>query len=262
MDIAVIGTGWLGHPLATFLNDSGHIVYGSRRSPSGENVPYRTFIYPSGNPLNKAILQKADVVILAFPPDKSYPEAYANQCLEICKHISTQCHVVLTSSTSVYATEGTCQEDHFSAIRFSESPVARAEYELIRKVGAQLTIVRLAGLIGPGRYPVKSMSSSGKTYIGNEPVNVIHQTDAVNLLAFVIENDIRGEVINGSAKQHPTREEYYSWMAPRLGIAPPLFETGNSEGKIISSEKSRMLGYEYVYDNPFEFLIDKTVTAR
>lgn len=254
MNIAVIGTGWLGNPLATLLKDSGHIVYGSRRSPSGEHVTYRPFIYPSGNPLNREILQKADAVVLAFPPDRSSPEAYANNCLEICRHISKQCQVVLISSTSVYIHNGICCEDHFDAVGFSEHPIARAEYELIRKAGPQLVIVRLAGLIGPGRYPVRSMSGSGKIYKGNEPVNLIHQTDAVNLLAFVIENDIRGEIINGSANNHPMRETYYSWMAPQIGVAPPLFEPGDGEGKIISSDKSRSLGYAYVYDDPFDFL--------
>jgi len=257
MNIAVIGTGWLGHPLATFLNDSGHIVYGSRRSASGENVDYRPFIYPSVNPVSKEILRKADVVVLAFPPNRTSSDAYANDCLEVCRHIGQQSQVVLTSSTSVYDQNGTCLEESFNDIRFSENPIARAEYELIEQIGERLTIVRLAGLIGPGRYPVKIMSTSGKIYKGNEPVNVIHQADAISLLTFVIENDIRGEIINGSAGQHPMREEYYSWMAPQLGVVPPVFESGNSEGKIISSEKSRSLGYEYIYDDPFEFLLEK-----
>jgi nucleoside-diphosphate-sugar epimerase len=256
MNIAVIGTGWLGHPLASSLNASGHIVYGSRRSASsGENVDYRPFIYPSANPVNKEILQKADVVVLAFPPDRSSSEAYAKDCLEVCLHISGQCHVVLTSSTSVYpAIGGTCEETRLADLTFSEHAIARAEYELAQKVGDRLTIVRLAGLIGPGRYPVKNMSKSGKVYKGNDPVNVIHQTDAVKLLAFVIENNIQGEIINGSAGEHPTRENYYSWMAPQVGVEPPVFETVNGEGKIISSEKSRNLGFSYSYDNPFDFL--------
>jgi nucleoside-diphosphate-sugar epimerase len=258
MNIAVIGTGWLGHPLATKLTELGHIVYGSRRTvPEAERVVYRTFIHPSRNPINKEIIPLADVVILAFPPGKETPEQYAGDCLDICRLVGEQARVILISSTGVYRKQnGTCSEESFDDLQFDpDYPVSRAEFELIQLLGKRLTIVRLAGLIGPNRYPVKNMSASGKTYKGNEPVNVIHQQDAVDLVIFITERKISGEIVNGCAAEHPLREAYYSWMADKLGIDPPLFlQSTADDGKIISSAKSRELGFSYTYDNPFDFL--------
>jgi nucleoside-diphosphate-sugar epimerase len=258
MNIVVIGTGWLGHPLATKLTELGHIVYGSRRSVTeAERVAYRTFIHPSRNPINKEIIPLADVVILAFPPGKSTAEQYANDCLEICRQTGENAHVIFISSTGVYRDKGgICTEEEFDDVVFDpEHALSRAEFELIQLLGKRLTIVRLAGLIGPNRYPARNMSASGKTYTGDEPVNVIHQDDAVNLVVFVVERNITGEIINGCAGEHPHREAYYSWMAGELGIAPPLFEqVGTEEGKIVSSDKSRAIGFSYSYDNPFDFL--------
>lgn len=258
MNIVVIGTGWLGHPLATRLTELGHIVYGSRRSvPEGEKVVYRTFVHPSHNPINKEIIPLADVVILTFPPGQSTAEQYAGDCLEICRQAGENALVIFVSSTGVYRRKsGICTEDKLDEVPFDpENPVPRAEYELVQLLGERLTIVRLAGLIGPGRHPVRNMSKNGKTYAGNEPVNVIHRNDAVDLIVFIVERNIAGEIINGCAGEHPQREAYYSWMAAELGIDPPLFgQTGSGDGKIVSSEKSRKLGFSYAYDDPFDFL--------
>jgi nucleoside-diphosphate-sugar epimerase len=252
MNIAIIGTGWLGHPLAQHLHNSGKRVYGSRRSAFDPGTDsYIPFVYPGEN--GNAILQKADVAVLAFPPNRTAADQYAEDCLDVCTQLKQDCQIILISSTGVYAGEGVLTEED-PLPETTGNAVAAAEKALTLLPGREITIVRMAGLVGPERYPARAMSQSGKTYAGNEPVNVIHLADAVNLIAFLIENNVRGEIVNGCASGHPPKEIYYTKMAEQLGIPPPLFNSDGLNGKIISSEKSRKMGFEYKYDDPFSFV--------
>lgn len=252
MNIALIGAGWLGHPLAQHLHDSGKRVYGSRRSAFDPGIDsYTPFVFPGEKA--REILEKADVTVLAFPPNRSAEGQYAEDCLDVCAQLKSDCQIILVSSTGVYAGEGVLTEDD-PLPETSGNAVAAAEKALTQLPGREITIVRMAGLVGPHRYPVRAMSQSGKTYAGNEPVNLIHQTDAVGLIAFLIDNDIRGEIVNGCASGHPPKAIYYAKMAEQLGIPAPLFNDEGLNGKIISSEKSRKMGYEYRYDDPFSFV--------
>jgi nucleoside-diphosphate-sugar epimerase len=251
-NIAIIGTGWLGHPLAQQLHESGKRVYGSRRSTFETAAnSYIPFVYP-GEKANE-ILNKADVAVLAFPPSRAAAEQYAEDCLDICAQLKPDCQIIFISSTGVYAGEGVLTEED-PLPETTGNAVAAAEKALTQLPGREVTIVRMAGLVGPERYPARAMSQSGKTYAGNEPVNVIFQADAVNLVAFLIENDVRGEIVNGCASGHPPKEIYYTKMAEQLGIPAPLFNSDGLNGKIISSEKSRKMGFEYRYDDPFSFV--------
>lgn len=254
MNIVVIGSGWLGLPLAAHLHQQGHAVTATRRSaslPDATGFPVVQFS-PATGPFE--IVQQADVVIFAFPPDRSAFEAYANDCLHIAAHTTADCHILLISSTSVYpSTVLLADESAADNADPSRNAILFAERSLKEQVGNRLTILRLAGLIGPGRYPVSAMSKSGKTYNGLDPVNVIHLDDAVGLSTFLVENNFRGETVNGCSGNHPSKKDYYSWMAEQLGIHPPSFEPGGN-GKTILSEKSREMGYRYRRDDPYNFL--------
>jgi nucleoside-diphosphate-sugar epimerase len=258
MNCIVIGTGWLGNPLAGSLARKGHSVIGTRRSVDGlSKTDYQLLAYPPETTVLKDRLKEADVVILAFPPSRSSVEQYANDCLAVCKLISSDCKVILTSSTSVYeVNSGTCTEEDFVYHSESTNRIHRAEHALRTLLGDRLTIVRLAGLIGPNRHPVRNMIKSGSVYAANQPINVIHQQDAVGLIEYVIEHQLWGETINGCAPEHPARGAYYTFMANELKLTPPLFEDSSAESKLVSSEKSIRLGYQYQFPNPFDFPLD------
>lgn len=252
MNIVVIGSGWLGLPLARHLLAKGHTVTATRRNTEPLETAVNLVRYPSEESAD--LLVQADVVVLAFPPDRFSLEAYAGDCLQVAEHCGPQTRLLMISSTSVYPSAITvADETSADDVKADTNKILFAERKLQQRLGKRLTILRLAGLIGPKRYPVTAMSRSGKTYFANDPVNVIHLEDAVGLSTFLIENDHGGEIVNGCASNHPTKKEFYTWMAEKLGIPAPLFEPGG-EGKIIDSTKSRKLGYSYVKDEPFSFM--------
>lgn len=254
MKCVIIGTGWLGNALAEQLSTNGLTVFGSRRS--AEKLPressYHTFVYPSDDATT--VIQDADVLVLAFPPDRSSTHRYADDCLQACQRLSANCRIILTSSTSVYPDHfSVCREQDLNHADFPEHPIVLAEKALLNAYADRLTIVRLAGLIGPGRYPAKNMAASGKTYEGSIPVNVIHQTDAVDLIAFVIGNGIWGEIINACSPEHPMRGTFYTQMARKPGIEEPIFTWEPAHGKLVDPRKSIQLGYTYTYPDPMCF---------
>lgn len=255
MKIAVIGTGWLGAPLANQLIDNGHEVWGSKRTKSAIEARFQEFIYPETTNESTTLISQMDCVILAFPPGRNVPSNYTENCLAVVELLSESCNVVMLSSTGVYEnTNVVVVEDDLKHDQRLEHPIVQTEFELIQRLQKRLTIIRLAGLVGPNRFPASAMAKSGKTYAANEPINLIHLVDAVGSIVWVIENTIWGEIINCCAENHPLKGEYYTWMANKLGIPAPLFETIPFEGKIISSEKSRQLGYVYLKDNVYDFM--------
>ena len=255
MNCVIIGTGWLGSPLMETLTLAGYTVSGSKRTlASSTEDENQLFVYPSSSEATKSILKNADVIVLAFPPNRSSIDRYATDCLEVCQHIQSSCKIILTSSTSVYpATIELCLEDELDLSQFPDHSIALAEHSLRKAFGERLTVIRFAGLIGPNRHPARNMSKSGKIYAGNGAINVIHQLDAVRLIVFVIQHAIWGETLNGCSPEHPLRGEYYTWMAHELGLTPPLFEELENESKVVNSDKSISMGFAYLYPNPFDY---------
>lgn len=260
MNCVVVGLGWLGLPLAQSLIEKGFSVAGSVRKrsvalPHGTVFVYDPTIVNAHEPVEFA---SADCVIFAFPPNRQTLDAYANECLAIARQCSDACSFLLLSSTSVYPDIPQCfTETNWQPEPDTDHVIAYCEMQLRERLKDRLTILRLAGLVGPNRYPVRMMSTSGKRYAGGEAVNLIHQDDAVGLATFCIEHNILGKTINACCQEHPTKGYYYTWMAGQLSIAPPDFAENDLSGKRIDAGYSRALGYVYRYTSPFDFPIER-----
>jgi nucleoside-diphosphate-sugar epimerase len=255
MKIVVIGAGWLGLPLAEKWAAAGHKVVATRRTkfPQGtagihwDRCDPESGIFPSS-------LADADLVVLSFPPSRSSTDQYRNHANAIAQRISSEAKLILVSSTGVYPdAQCTYTETDWTPEQAQDSVLGACEWRLQQALGTRVTIVRMAGLVGGERWPVRFMSRSGKTYNGDEPVNLIHQEDAVGLLQFIVEQKLWGEVINGCAPHHPTKVEHYTLLAQQLGIPVPNFVSGGNGGKTIVSEKSLQLGYTYQFPDPNQF---------
>lgn len=255
--IAIVGCGWLGAPLADFFLGKGHRVYGTTRTPSkavqlAQKGVHMHLLNDFKDDLTW--LASVDVLVLNIPPS-SFGAEYPSFMEHIVRFIGIETTVIFISSTSVYDNQnGVVKEDATEVGNSARGKtVYAAEQELNRLLGARLTIIRMAGLVGKDRHPVKFMT--GKNYPGkSEPINLIHLEDCVGLINAVIESACWGETINGCAGEHPQKGDYYTWAAKSLDLIPPVFSNETTPYKIISNEKSRaLLGYSYRYDSPFNF---------
>ncbi|UPL51143.1 NAD(P)H-binding protein [Hymenobacter sublimis] len=261
--VAVLGCGWLGLPLAQALVALGYRVHGSTTTPGQlltlRDAGIRPFLLRLAPILSatdadtlRAQLQDADVLVLNVPPTRGAGSAEAYPALlrpvaEAAAQAGVR-HVLLVSSTGVYADEPRLmREPDAQAAPTATAPLLQAE-ALFQ--GPHHTVVRLAGLMGPGRAPGRFLAGRAGVPHGEAPVNLIHLQDCISLLSRIIEQELWGYTFNASAATHPTRRTFYTAAATRLGLQPPTFLEESSGGKQIDSSLIRELtGYQFRHED-------------
>lgn len=262
-NIAILGTGWLGFPLAKRLKQKGHTIKGS--TTSAEKLPLLTSegieafqLEVSSEGISgdiRAFLEQVEVLIVDIPPGlRKDPTADFSGGIKLLAEAiaaSGVKKVLFVSSISVY-------EETESFRIYSEDTApnseARSGKELISAENILLensffdtTVLRFGGLIGAGRHPVKYLA--GRKDLANPlgPVNLIHQKDCLRVIEKILEKDIFGEVFNAVYPLNPPREKYYSEKAREAGLELPEFDHSKpSVGKVISASKvMRELGVEF-----------------
>ena len=169
--ISILGCGWLGLPLAEYLIDRDYRVKGSTTSHSKEETLKERniipFVFKLGESYEKTLVTEffsdSEVVIINFPP-KRIPNifnVYQEQIKEILPYIKPEQKVIFVSSTSVYQNTNDWVTETIENKPEKESgkAVLAVEQLLQAHVKNNLTILRLAGLIGydrvPGRFLAK-----------------------------------------------------------------------------------------------------------
>jgi nucleoside-diphosphate-sugar epimerase len=117
------------------------------------------------------------------------------------------------------------------------------------------TIVRLAGLYGPGRSALLRKFLSGEARIdpvNDRFVNQIHRDDAAAAIRFLIQRQT-SETYNVVDNQPTLLSECYRWLARSLNRPVPATATSTAKrkrgdsNKRVSNEKLRKLGWMPVY---------------
>ncbi|WP_158850702.1 uroporphyrinogen-III C-methyltransferase [Algibacter sp. L1A34] len=269
--ISILGLGWLGLPLALDLQKKGYSISGSTsdldnlKSLSKYSFQVSRIKIESDKIIGDwdALISGASTLIINFPPKRieNIETIHPLQIEQIIKHTPKSIKIVFVSSTSVYQnTNGLIDEtiDCYPE-KASGTALIKAEYLLKQHFGSNLTILRLAGLIGSKRHPGRFLANKKQLKNPNVPVNLIHQKDAVGLIEAILKQNCFGEVINGCADVHPKRRAYYENAAFHLNLPTPVFEATTEERyKIIDNFKSKsLLNYTYQFSNP-EWIFTKT----
>ncbi len=228
--VAIVGCGWLSKQVAQALLEKGIRVAGSTTSIAKVAELQRLGISAEVIDLSVATSQNisdfvadADALVVSIPPrSPDYPEMLHRLAT------STDRPTILTSSTSVYGqTAGIVTETS----QLADTLQARGEQSL---PGA--AVLRLGGLVGPGRHPVYSLSGRKSLPNPHAPINLVHSQDVVRAIIACLEKNIRSKVINVVAPFHPSRQEYYVAQAIKRGLPPPEFADDAATGKIVQSD--------------------------
>ena len=266
--ISILGCGWLGLPLAKHFISKGYKVKGSTTTQEKEKVLLENNIIPyvftlgevENDNVYKDFLKNSDILIINFPP-KRIPDIetiYKTQVMSILPFVNQHQKVLFVSSTSVYQNTNSVVFEDLSLVpeKSSGKAVLAAENLLSNRLGLNLTIVRFAGLIGPDRFPGRFLAGKKDVSNGKAPVNVIHQIDCIGLIFKIVSKQCWGEIFNGCGDNHPSRQEFYTKAAIKIGLEPPTFLTEDVNAyKIISNKKSKdLLGFNYNYPDPMALL--------
>ncbi|WP_165822016.1 NAD(P)H-binding protein [Hymenobacter edaphi] len=268
--IAVLGCGWLGLPLARALAGVGHAVAGSTttadKRPALAAAGIRPHLLRLGPETTAAdlapLLAGAAVLVSSVPPSRAAANrsAYAAALQPVAAALadSSVRHVVFVSSTGVYPDEPRpMTEADAVASAEAENHLLRAE-AVFRQPGQgwQTTVLRLGGLMGPGRAPGRFLAGRTDLPQPAAPVNLLHLDDAVGVIRAVIEQGVWGRTLNVCAAGHPPRQQFYQAAAAQLGLPAPQFRPDETGGKLIRTAQLRgAVAYGFRYDDPLAALL-------
>ena len=257
--LSILGCGWLGTAVAKHYIANGWHVNGSttreEKVASLNEMRIAPYVFHLGTEISdqkiKEFLEGSEVLLIAIPPGrKSDPlVTYPAKIKQLLPSIPDHLKVIFISSTSVYQnTNGIVTEELDPQPETASGKAVLFAEQLLREaLGERLTIIRFSGLMGPDRFPGRFLAGKKEVPNGKAPVNMIQQTDCIQLIAEVINQACWGEIFNGCADDHPTREDFYTKAALKLGLEPPTFKKEAAiRFKIISNEKSKeMLSMNY-----------------
>ena len=263
--VAIIGLGWLGLPLARYLKTIGWRVKGSKQSNEDaqklsqigiETYPFSLSEKMNGLPDNIQPLFDVDALIITLPPSGFSSQQYCENLAFLANQAKKQGvqHLIFTSSTSVFPDiSGQFDESSpLSAETEIGKTLIKAEQCLFQSDISHCDILRLAGLIGKQRHPVKFLAGKHNLKQGNSPVNLVHLEDCIQAITALLMNPNGLRTYHLCAPVHPTRAEYYTKAAVFYDLSIPQFECSDSDPeRIIMADKiCRDLGFTYRYPNP------------
>ncbi len=245
MKVTIIGMGWIGLPLAKKLVMDGHRVIGTvtseekRRRITDEGI--ECWVLNSDNSqISTKIIEQTESLIVTIPP---FPpsEEYAQYLLKIVNQFG-EVPLLYTSSIGVYEGYGEFKEDSSQLLNIH--PVRQAE-KVLTEYNCNTTLVRLGGLFGPNRHPIKFLA--GRTF--NKPdthINFIHLNDAVGIIAALIEQPLDG-VVNAVYPEFPSKSDYYTKAALHYKLPIPDFSNAEQKERRIYSERvTKELNYKFL----------------
>lgn len=259
--ISILGCGWLGFPLAKHLLQNGYSIKGSTTTESKLERLQKEGISPflislKANDFPRHIvdfLENSEILIINIPPglrgnsEENFVAKMENFIPFIEK--SSVKKVIFVSSTSVYTDKNQVVTEETMPNPETESgkQLLISENLLLKNKNFQATILRFGGLIGEDRHPIKLLSGRNNVENPDAPINLIHQSDCIEIIHKIIEKEVWNTVFNAVAPFHPTRKKYYTEKALEMNLVPPQFnENQPSVGKTVSSHKLiEVLNYEF-----------------
>ena len=284
--VSLLGCGWLGLPLAERLVQTGFSVQGSTtrttrmatiQSVGAEALLLRIDPEPDRGPKTESGAQTwapseaanrffhAHTLLLDIPPQAaSGPEHYPSQVRNILyrREAGGFAHLIFVSSTSVYGSlQGEVNEETTPKPDSASGEILLGVENSLRKeakrLGFHLSIVRPAGLVGPGRHPGLFLANRKGLKDPLSPINLVHQLDVAMSLLSIITSRItvplkerETDVYNLVSRLHPTRQEFYTRASQALDLVVPQFSAASSQDstKIVYGEKIREK-VQFVFDD-------------
>lgn len=247
--IIILGAGWLGMPLAERFSHMGWEVEATSRNPA-VNPMMRMFKLEQQILVHTLSLSDA-YWVCAIPPRATDPQSeylsLLDEALELSKSMSAK-GFLLCSSTGVYdEKDGLYDEKGLLSPAVSRriSVLQEAEMKVLTQNGK---VLRLAGLVGPGREPGRFVAGKQLASSANACINMVHQHDVIAAIETLLQHWSKASSIyNLCYPAHPTRQEYYQAHCELLGTDAPTFSRATHERRIIVGSAIEALGFQYQF---------------
>lgn len=262
--ILLVGCGDVGCQLAKQLIEKGASAYGLRRNIAALPAGVRGIAadITDSNSLGQLADFRFDYVVVTTTAgefsDARYRAVYVDGLQNVLTALGDRPQrLLLASSTSVYGQsqgEWVNEDSPTQPQGFAGQRQLQAE-QIALQSGIATTVVRFAGIYGPGRSRLIAKVARGES-VPTSPViftNRIHRDDCAAVLAFLLEADSRGEPLQScylavDCEPVPLRE-VYEWLAGQLGVAPQSLseqaKAARRGSKRCSNQRLLDLGFEF-----------------
>ena len=169
---------------------------------------------------------------------------------------------VYLSTTGVYGDarhEVVDEETPVSSTRVGPQIALAAERWLDQHMDAdQLTILRLAGIYGPGRVPLAAKLRAGEALAVPQDgfLNLVHVTDIARMIHRVFEATLDRSCYVFSDGQPVLRADFYQYLAELCGVPQPVFaEPDPNDSRARRATSKRVSPQRLVAATDFEFQV-------
>lgn len=247
--LVVVGAGWLGHPLCQQASELGWQVEGTRRSPN-DAVSFERYLAMPNEHIEHTLSLRDAWWVCALPPRARHADSnylpMLQQTLALSKKMSAR-GFLLCSSTGVYSNEN----GHYHELSALDTSTERQQVlvsaeEHVTKQGGK--VLRLAGLVGPGREPGNFVAGKTLKSSSQSLVNMVHQQDVINAIFMMLSQwQVAQPIYNVCHEWHPTRAQYYQQKCHALNTEVPEFSSAEAVERIIDGSAICQLGFAYNY---------------
>ncbi len=242
MKIAIIGCGWVGERLASYLTAKNYGVLATTTSPekleSLKKMSSEVHLLDFNSTDNFDFLDEVEVAIFSMPISRnSWHEGFQKLDKKFPK-------TILFSSTGIYPTEnGKYPETQSQNLR---SDILTSE-NLVKEKYPQTNILRFGGLMGDERN-LQNFFKNRKPENPDKATNYIHYGDILPIVEIIFNSEKKSEIYNIVAPEHPS-------IAEVLGL-------NKTENSVVSEKMSRLISsekliqnfnYKFIHPNPKYF---------
>jgi nucleoside-diphosphate-sugar epimerase len=264
--VLIAGCGYVGTALGLRLLERGHAVWALRRDPAGLPAAFNKLSADLANPADLGVLPTGlDHVVYTASAgessDAAYERAYVTGLSNLLKAIARSGvrRLFFTSSTAVYAqTEGAWVDEDSETVpvHFSGRRTLEAE-ALLRAAETPSTVLRCAGIYGPGRTRLIDAVRQGTASMSDRCTNRIHRDDIAGVILHLMAageapaTPLPATLLLSDDEPAPQRD-VTAFIAARLGVPLPSSSTtaepsARGGDKRCNNARLRATGYSLLY---------------
>lgn len=256
------GCGKLGIPVGIRLAKLGYHVLGLRRSPGQLPAGITTQALDLRRQ-QPTLPSETSLIVIALTADTYTAEAYRDTYVTGLDHVLAAAdrdvavppRIVLVSSTAVYGvTDGSwIDEGHEALPRTATGTQLREAERLLHTRRPDATVLRLAGLYGPGSGHLMTSIRDGTATIPTHDTftNRIHRDDAARALVHLGTRATNPDPLYLGVDHEPVeRGVLLRFVAEQLGLPEPATTTETTDrgrGKRCRNNRLRASGYTFHY---------------
>lgn len=269
--ILLCGCGWLGQQLIQPLTQANYTLSATRRSASETDKLIEKGLiaapFELGHPFPDYLLIEPlkTTAIVMLPPGRRNLNCdnWLTNMKQLCNTLlkGSVSHLIFISTTSVYGEHATVITEQSPLNPQTASAKAHVELEKylfdISKTGC--SVLRLAGLVGPNRHPITSLSGRQLSE-PSKVVNLVHSVDVIEALLRLIELGPQPLPMHVCSIEHPQRKAYYDTCAERYELPKANFIADSDgcsadTGKAIdATETWKVLGVSPKFPSPYDMV--------